>query len=208
MTVSRIRMAEGGPEFSRIAQGLGGLHRWGKGPGEVVRHLRRCMHLGVTTLDVAPIYGDSEGYAETLLGEALALDPPLRDQLELVTKCCIGRWDTSLYHYDTSKTHILWSVEQSLSRLQTDRLDLLLIHRPDPLMDADEVAEAFTELREAGKVLHLGVNNNNLLTLSQDAHKSMFLKTFFVLRSRSPPYEIMLRISGFATISRGPGRAS
>jgi predicted oxidoreductase len=120
------------------------------------------MHLGVTTLDIAPIYAD--GAAESMLGEALALDPGLRDELEFVTKCCIGQWDSSLYHYDTSKSHILRSVEQSLTDLKTDRIDLLLIHRPDPLMDADEVAEAFGELRRSGKVLHFGVSN---FTVSQ-----------------------------------------
>lgn len=157
MAVSRIRMAPDGPEFSRIAQGFGSVMRWNKGPDELLSHVRRCMHMGVTTMDIAPIYG--AGQAETLLGEALALDPALRDQLELVTKCCVGQWDTSLYHYNTSKAHILWSVEQSLTKLQTDRIDLLLIHRPDPLLDADEVADAFVELRKAGKVLHFGVSN-------------------------------------------------
>jgi predicted oxidoreductase len=150
-------MAPDGPEFSRIAQGFGSVARWNKSPAALLNHVRRCMHLGVTTMDLAPIYG--EGRAEVLLGEAFALDASLRDKLELVTKCCIGQWDTSLYHYDTSKAHILWSVEQSLAQLRTDRIDLLLIHRPDPLMDADEVAEAFVELREAGKVLHFGVSN-------------------------------------------------
>jgi len=157
MAVSRIRMAQDGPEFSRIAQGFGSVGQWNKSPAQLLNHVRRCMYLGITTLDLAPIYG--QGQAETLLGEVLSLDPSLRDRLELVTKCCIGQWDTSLYHYDTSKAHILSSVEQSLLRLRTDRIDLLLIHRPDPLMDADEVAEAFAELRKAGKVSHFGVSN-------------------------------------------------
>jgi predicted oxidoreductase len=153
-------MAENGPEFSRIAQGLGSIERWNKRPAELLSHIRRCMHLGVTTLDIAPIYAD--GRAESMLGEALALEPTLRDELELVTKCCIGQWDTSLYHYDTSKAHVLWSVDQSLTHLQTDRIDLLLIHRPDPLMDADETAEALAQLRRSGKVLHFGVSNFSL----------------------------------------------
>jgi len=157
MAVSRIRMAKEGPEFSRIAQGFGSIASWNKTPAELLNHVRRCMHLGVTTMDIAPIYGG--GHAESMLGEVLALDPSLRDNLELVTKCCIGRWDTSLYHYDTSKAHILRSVDESLSKLQTDRIDLLLVHRPDPLMDADELAEAFDELRRSGKVLHFGVSN-------------------------------------------------
>ncbi len=157
MTVSRIQMAAGGPEFSRFAQGFGGAVRWKKSTHDMLEYIQRCVHLGVTTLDNAAIYGN--GQCETLLGDALALKPSLRDEVELVTKCCIGRWDTSLYHYDTSKAHILWSVEQSLHKLRTDRIDLLLIHRPDPLMDADEVAEAFGELRQSGKVLHFGVSN-------------------------------------------------
>jgi predicted oxidoreductase len=157
MAVSRIEMAHGGPQFSRIAQGFGSVLRWNKSAEEMLNHVRRCTHLGITTMDLAAIYGD--GRAETMLGDALALDPSLRDELEIVTKCAIGRWDTSLYHYNTSKAHILWSVEQSLTKLRTDRIDLLLIHRPDPLMDADEVAEAFDDLRQSGKVLHFGVSN-------------------------------------------------
>ena len=163
MTVSRVQIAdpvhraESGPELSRLAQGFGGAERWNKSTHEMLAHISALVDLGVTTMDNAAIYG--RGTAETLLGDALALDPPLRDKLELVTKCCIGRWDTSLYHYDTSKAHILWSVEQSLAKLRTDRIDLLLIHRPDPLMEADEVAEAFTRLRQSGKVRYFGVSN-------------------------------------------------
>ena len=157
MTVSRIQMAQGGPEFSRFAQGFAGAARWNKSARELLDHVQRCVYLGVTTMDIAAIYGG--GTCETLLGDALALNPSLRDELEIVTKCGIGTWETSLYHYDTSKAHILWSVEQSLARLRTDRVDLLLIHRPDPLMDADEVAGALTELVRSGKVRQVGVSN-------------------------------------------------
>jgi predicted oxidoreductase len=157
MTVSRVQMAKAGPEFSRLAQGFGSAVRWKKSTQEMLEFIQRCVYQGVTTLDNAPIYGG--GQCETLLGDALALEPALRDEVQRVTKCSIGTWNTSIYHYDTSKAHILWSVEQSLQKLRTDRIDLLLIHRPDPLMDADEVAEAFGELRQAGKVLHFGVSN-------------------------------------------------
>ena len=157
MTVSRIAMSCEGPTFSRIAQGFAGAVRWGKSPGQLLEHLCACVDLGITTLDNAAICGG--GQAETLLGSALALDPGLREKVQLVTKCGIGTWDTSLYHYDTSQAHILWSVDQSLAKLKTDRIDVLLIHRADPLMDADEVADAFTELRQSGKVLFLGVSN-------------------------------------------------
>jgi predicted oxidoreductase len=157
MAVSRITISSGGPTFSRIAQGFGSSVRWGKSPREVLEHVGECVDLGITTLDIAAIYGD--GQAETLLGDALALDPSLRDRVQLVTKCSVGTWGTSLYHYDTGKAHILWSVDQSLAKLRSDRIDVLLIHRPDPLMDADEVADAFTELRQSSKVLYFGVSN-------------------------------------------------
>jgi predicted oxidoreductase len=81
-----------------------------------------------------------------------------------VTKCGIKllsnkRPEHRIQHYDTTASHIVASVEESLRQLHTDRLDLLLIHRPDPLMDFDEVADAFTRLKQAGKVLHVGVSN-------------------------------------------------
>ncbi len=157
MSVPRITMSADGPEFSRLAQGFGSAARWNKDARQVLEHVIACVDLGITTMDNAAIYGG--GLSETLLGKALALAPGLRERLEIVTKCAIGQWDTSLYHYDTSRAHILWSVDESLRRLHTDRVDLLLIHRPDPLMDADEVAEAFVALRDTGKVLHFGVSN-------------------------------------------------
>jgi predicted oxidoreductase len=84
--------------------------------------------------------------------------------MQLISKCGIKlvseqRPEHTIQHYDTSASHIVASVEESLRQLHTDRLDLLLIHRPDPLMDFDEVAEAFSGLRKAGKVLHFGVSN-------------------------------------------------
>ena len=100
MTASRITMSSEGPEFSRIAQGFGSSARWGKRPRQVLEHISECVALGVTTLDTAAIYGG--GVAETLLGHSLAQAPSLRHRVQLVTKCSIGQWDTSLYHYDTS----------------------------------------------------------------------------------------------------------
>jgi predicted oxidoreductase len=116
----------------------------------------------VTTFDHADIYG---GYTvESLFGEALALSPSLRDRMQLVSKCGIcltteNRPSHRLKHYDTSFAHIVGSVENSLRNLRVEHLDLLLIHRPDALMDADVVAEAFTHLQLMGKVQHFGVSN-------------------------------------------------
>ena len=120
------------------------------------------MARGVTSFDHADIYG---GYAvEALFGEALALKPALRGQMQLISKCGIklvhpARPGHRVHSYDSSREHIVASVEQSLRALRTDRLDMLLLHRPDALLDADEVAEAFATLQAAGKVLSFGVSN-------------------------------------------------
>ena len=120
------------------------------------------MDQGITTIDQADIYGDYG--SEALFGQALVLAPAVREKIQLVSKCGIKlvsgkRPDHAIKYYDTGRKHIITSVENSLLQMQTDRLDLLLIHRPDPLMDADEVAEAFTSLQKEGKVLHFGVSN-------------------------------------------------
>jgi predicted oxidoreductase len=124
--------------------------------------IEQCIAMGVTSFDHADIYGNYG--VESLFGEALRAQPSLRDRMQLVSKCGIKllsnkRPDHTIQHYDTSASHIIASVEESLRQLHTDRLDLLLIHRPDPLMDFDEVADAFTRLKQAGKVLHVGVSN-------------------------------------------------
>ena len=162
MTVSRIRLTDSGPEFSRLVAGVWRLGEWGMDTRGLLNFIHGCLDLGITTFDNADIYG---GYTcEGLFGAALAAEPGLRDRLELVTKCGIqlvtgNRPGNRVHHYDTSRDHIIAAAENSLSQLQTDRLDLLLIHRPDPLLDADEVAEAFGALWAAGKVRHFGVSN-------------------------------------------------
>lgn len=126
--------------------------------------IERCVDLGVTSFDHADIYG---GYTvEALFGEALALSPALRQRLQIVTKCGIRsvsprRPAHALNHYDSSRAHVLASVEESLRALCTDHLDLLLIHRPDALMDPDELADTFQGLKAAGKVRAFGVSNHS-----------------------------------------------
>lgn len=121
-----------------------------------------CLELGLTAFDHADIYGDYTTEAE--LGEVLKVSPSLRSQLQLITKCGIrtmtdNRPKHKIKSYDSSAAHIVKSVETSLQNFQTDYLDMLLIHRPDYLMEPDEIAQAFTQLREQGKVLHFGVSN-------------------------------------------------
>ena len=162
MTVSQIDLTKDGPRVSRLVAGMWRLASWGLRDAELLDLIHACLDLGLTTFDHADIYG---GYTcEELFGRALALEPALRDQMQLVTKCGIklvspNRPAHTFHCYDTSRAHILASAENSLRLLGTDRLDLLLIHRPDPLLDADEVAGAFAALRQAGKVLHFGVSN-------------------------------------------------
>ena len=162
MLAPRTRLTQNGPEFSRVVFGLWRLHGWDMTPTQRLAFLDAALDLGVTTIDHADIYGDYQG--EFLFGEALAITPSLRDKIEIVSKCGIKllsqhRPAHRLQHYDTSRDHILTSVNNSLQALRTDYLDLLLIHRPDPLMNADEVASAFTALQQAGKVRHFGVAN-------------------------------------------------
>jgi predicted oxidoreductase len=162
MTLSNLDLAPSGPQVSQLALGTWHLTSWGLADTELLDFLYGTLDLGFTTVDLADIYGD---YAtEEVFGRALALEPSLRHRLQLVTKCGIKlvssrRPAHRLKHYDTGRGHIVASAENSLRALGTDHLDLLLIHRPDPLLDADEVAEAFHALRIAGKVLHFGVSN-------------------------------------------------
>lgn len=162
MTISRVQFTDSGPEFSRLAYGLWRLAEWEMDTAAVRQRIQLCLEQGVTTFDHADIYGDYT--CETIFGKALQEDPSLRDHMELVTKCGIklispNRPDHREKHYDTSTEHIIRSAENSLKNLHTDYIDLLLIHRPDPLMNADEVATAFESLKKAGKVLHFGVSN-------------------------------------------------
>lgn len=160
MMVQRIALAPQGPEFSRFVMGYWRLMEWNFTPRQLVSFIEAHLDLGVTTVDHADIYG---GYqCEAAFGEALKLAPHLRARMEMVTECGIAttaKPEHALGHYITERDHIIRSAEQSLVNLATDNLDLLLIHRPDPLMDADEVAEAFLQLHQSGKVRHFGVSN-------------------------------------------------
>ncbi len=158
--VQRITLAPQGPEFSRFVMGYWRLMDWNMSAQQLVSFIEEHLDLGVTTVDHADIYG---GYqCEAAFGEALKRSPALRQRMEIVTKCGIAttaKAEHALGHYITDRDHIISSAEQSLTNLATDYLDLLLIHRPDPLMDADEVAEAFLALHQSGKVRHFGVSN-------------------------------------------------
>jgi predicted oxidoreductase len=160
--MERVELADG-LSFSRLVYGM---WRIGDDPDTSEKHVRAkidaCLAQGITTLDQADIYGDYT--AEAVLGQSLKADPSLRGQVEIVTKCDIvapcGKYaDVACKHYDTSKAHIEASVENSLRDMGTDYIDLLLIHRPDPLMDHDETGAALDGLIKAGKIRAAGVSN-------------------------------------------------
>ncbi|WP_028402993.1 aldo/keto reductase [Ectobacillus panaciterrae] len=159
--MERIKLAED-LSFSRIIHGLWRLSEWKQSEKETLALIEYCLENGITTFDHADIYGSYT--CEELFGNALALKPGLRERMQLVTKCGIvlqspNRPEHKSHHYNTRKDHILRSVEKSLQNLRTDYIDLLLIHRPDPYMDPEQVAEAFHELKQSGKVRHFGVSN-------------------------------------------------
>ncbi len=150
-------------EFSQL---IYGMWRIGDDSDTSVDHvdakIQSCLDQGITTFDQADIYG---GYtAEAILGTALKKNPALRPQMEIVTKCDIvapvGRYtDKRVKYYDTSRSHIESSVNQSLTDMAIDYIDLLLIHRPDPLMDHHETGAVLDDLIKSGKVGSVGVSN-------------------------------------------------
>jgi predicted oxidoreductase len=150
--------------LSRIVFGVMKWGVWGHNLPmiEMQKLIEESIELGVTSFDHADIYGHYT--TEAAFGEALKNRASLREKIEIVTKCGINlitpnRPNYKVKSYDSSRSHILKSVETSLKNLHTDYIDLLLIHRPSPLMNPMEIAETFHELRQAGKVKFFGVSN-------------------------------------------------
>ena len=120
-----------------------------------------CLENKITTFDHADIYGAYT--TEAAFGKAFASSKISRDSFQFISKCGINQVSenrpTTIKHYDYSKDYLIWSVENSLKNLQTDYLDVLLLHRPSPLMQADEIAEAVSKLKSEGKIIDFGVSN-------------------------------------------------
>lgn len=160
----KVQVSKSGPEFSRIIAGCMNWGEWGAKftEKEVLDLIHGCLDIQVTTFDHADIYGHYT--TEALFGKALKNSVGIREKIQLITKCGIqlvspNRPEYRLKSYNTSKKHIVKSVENSLVNLHTDYIDLLLIHRPSPLMNPQEIAKAFEDLKNSGKVLHFGVSN-------------------------------------------------
>ena len=150
-------------KYSKIIAGTMTWGSWGKNLTKLqsIDLMNHCLSIGVTTFDHADIYG---GYTnETSFGNAFAESGIPRENIQLITKCgiqfvCDAR-DNRIGHYQYDKKYIVASVEQSLLKLKTDYIDFLLLHRPSPLMEPVEIAEAIHKLQNEGKIRDFGVSN-------------------------------------------------
>lgn len=157
-------------DASRIAFGtwhLGGAWDFEPPSAEIRERASRLIHTavdqGINFIDLADIY--TRGKSDTLIGDILRQSPGLRDRLILQEKCGIilhdPRSPSAPGRYDFSYQHLIEAVDLCLSRLHTDHVEILLLHRPDPLVEPDEVARAFDELQAKGKVRYFGVSNHS-----------------------------------------------
>ncbi|MBT8184809.1 MAG: aldo/keto reductase [Eudoraea sp.] len=149
--------------YSKIIAGTMTWGSWGKQltKSEMAALMHHCLESGISTFDHADIYG---GYTnEADFGKAFKHSQISREKIQLISKCgiqyvCESR-DNKVKHYDYSKEYIIWSLENSLRNLETEYLDLFLLHRPSPLMRAEEIAEAIIALKDSGKIRTFGVSN-------------------------------------------------
>jgi predicted oxidoreductase len=151
---------------STLSPIIAGAMNWGiwdknLSPKEMDNMIHLCVENKITSFDHADIYGDYTTEAD--FGKALVSSNIERSKIQLISKCGIQMLtknrNNSIKHYDYSKKYIIWSVENSLKNLATDYLDVLLLHRPSPLMQADEIAEAIEKLKADGKIVDFGLSN-------------------------------------------------
>jgi predicted oxidoreductase len=161
--MQKIKLHPSLPDFSRIVYGAWRMSDdVDTAPKDALEKIHAALGAGITTFDHADIYGDYS--CETLFGAALRLDTSIKDQIQIVTKCDIMLKsekypDRRVKHYDTSPAHIKASVDASLARLGVDVIDVLLLHRPDPLMDAAATGACLDELVKVGKIRAAGTSN-------------------------------------------------
>ena len=148
--------------YSRIIAGTMTWGSWGKklSKNNMVDLIHYCLEQGITSFDHADIYG---GYTnEAHFGNALKETNIPRENIQLISKCgiqlCENRTN-KIEHYNYNKDYIIWSADTSLKNLKTDYLDLLLLHRPSPLMHPNDISEAISQLKQQGKIKHFGVSN-------------------------------------------------
>ena len=150
--------------FSKVIAGTMTWGQWGKqlSKSQMIDLMQHCLEHNIHTFDHADIYGDYSTEAD--FGNAFAESGIDRNQIQLISKCGIeyignARPNLKVKHYNYSKDYIIWSAENSLKHLKTDYLDLLLLHRPSPLMQPEVIAEAISTLKKEGKIKSFGVSN-------------------------------------------------
>ncbi len=153
-----MKNIEIGKIFSASAVSLGCMRMANLDEYRIDAIMNTALENGIDFYDHADIYG--KGNCEKLFGDYLKRNPGVRDKIKIQTKCAIHDGQ-----FDFSKEHIVKAVEGSLSRLGVDYVDVLLLHRPDTLMEPEEVAEAFSYLEESGKVKHFGLSNHHLMQI-------------------------------------------
>lgn len=154
--LKKITLGNSDLEVSDI--GLGCMRMKDLSKNDAAHVIQNAIEVGIDFFDHADIYGD--GKSEENFSEAINMNASIRKKMIIQTKCGIRKGS-----FDFSKEHILESVDGSLKRLKTDYIDSLLLHRPDTLVEPEEVAEAFTKLKKSGKVRHFGVSNQNPLQI-------------------------------------------
>ncbi|MEH6511640.1 aldo/keto reductase [Maribacter arcticus] len=150
-------------KYSRIIAGTMTWGKWGKkhSTKEMIELMNHCLENNITTFDHADIYGDYT--TEEQFGKAFAESFIKRENIQIISKCGIQfdaeERSNKVKHYDYNKDYIIWSVERSLKMLRTEYLDMLLLHRPSPLMNPSEIAAAISKLKKEGKIKQFGVSN-------------------------------------------------
>lgn len=151
------------PKLSPIIAGTMTWGKWGKNLNTkgIISLMETCLKEQISTFDHADIYGGHT--TEEDFGKAFSESKIDRSSIQLISKCGIkyisDKRDYSIKHYDYSEEYIIWSVENSLKNLQTDYLDVLLLHRPSPLMIIDKIVNAIDKLKTQGKIKSFGLSN-------------------------------------------------
>ena len=157
--MKKIKLSEN-LELSQVVMGCMRIADSNLTENELLNLVEKCLDMGVTSIDHAPVYG---GYTcEKIFGDAvLRKRPELRDKMQIITKAgivCPGHYGNKTIYYNSTKEEILKEMDESLEKLGTDHVDLLLIHRPDPLADPAETADALETVVKQGKALNVGVS--------------------------------------------------
>ena len=178
-------------KLSRFVHGFWRLLEWKLSNLQLLKLIEQDIELGIYSFDHADIYGNYE--CEKQFGAAIRTKPSLRSQIQIITKCGIklksDKIDSrKIKFYDYSYEHIVASAEQSLINLKTDYIDLLLLHRPSPFFDPEEVANAFSYLNKSGKVLNFGVSN--FLPSQCDMLNSFVGSSLFTNQVEISPYNL------------------